>query len=336
MVAEQSTVAVSIVIPIYRVAPFIERCVISLMEQRFDDLEFIFVNDATDDNSIDILTTVLERYPQREHQVKIIHNPENLGLFEARKVGVMAACGEYIQHVDSDDWIAEDMTASLYQQAKATQADIVVCDYYIEEQGKRQYRKQILSKESKDNLLALFDGKLAVVVWNKLIKKEKLLACYQLINFSGHINLAEDWLITFPLCHLCHPPIHLPRALYHYNRHNPDSLTRSVNIEKSRNDKMQVLLLLYQKLHKQLNEDETHLFIAGLAEASLKYIFLKGLSPNLTFLRQLDYNLLALWQGSLKLRLKIVFSFYFLGMPWIPKQIKYFYFFLKQRINGDN
>ena len=100
---------VSVVIPVYGVEKYIERCVRTLFGQTLDDMEFIFVNDCTPDCSIDLLCSVLEEFPQRKEQVRIINQPHNMGAAKAREVGIKAATGEYIIHCDSDDWVDCDM-----------------------------------------------------------------------------------------------------------------------------------------------------------------------------------------------------------------------------------
>ena len=87
---------ISIIVPIYGVEAYIEQC-------GWKDIEFVFVNDGTPDNSMEVLAEVLNDYPSRKGQVKIINKP-NGGLPQARKSGVEVATGDYIMHVDSDDW----------------------------------------------------------------------------------------------------------------------------------------------------------------------------------------------------------------------------------------
>ena len=96
---------VSVIVPVYGVEKYIERCARSLFEQTLDDMEFIFVDDCTKDESIEVLKRVIDLYPVRKDQVKIIHHAVNKGLSRARETGVNAATGDYIGHCDSDDWV---------------------------------------------------------------------------------------------------------------------------------------------------------------------------------------------------------------------------------------
>ena len=99
---------VSICIPIYGVEKYIERCAISLFEQTYQNIEYIFVDDCTPDKSVEILKSVIERYPNRKPYVRIIKHKKNRGLGSARNTAVDAAKGEFLMHVDSDDWIDND------------------------------------------------------------------------------------------------------------------------------------------------------------------------------------------------------------------------------------
>ena len=96
---------ISILVPVYNVNLYIERCARSLFEQTYKNIEFIFVNDCTPDNSIDILKTIITSYPEVYDKVKIINHINNKGLSYARNTALQNATGEYIIHIDSDDFI---------------------------------------------------------------------------------------------------------------------------------------------------------------------------------------------------------------------------------------
>ena len=95
---------VSVIIPIYNVEKYIERCVRSLMEQTLNDIEYIFVNDCTPDRSIEILQRTIAEYPQRKKYIQILTHDRNRGSACARNNGVKAATGEYIIHCDMISW----------------------------------------------------------------------------------------------------------------------------------------------------------------------------------------------------------------------------------------
>ncbi|MBR3608615.1 MAG: glycosyltransferase [Bacteroidales bacterium] len=125
-----TTPKVSVIIPVYGVEKYIEKCAISLFEQTLQDIEYIFVNDCTKDSSIDVLLKVLERYPYRKEMVRIINHEINMGLPAARKTGIIAAKGDYIIHCDSDDWISKDLYSKMYKSIISSNADVAICDIW--------------------------------------------------------------------------------------------------------------------------------------------------------------------------------------------------------------
>ena len=106
---------VSVIIPIYKVEAFIERCATTLMEQTLREVEYIFVDDATPDSSIQVLEEVVTRYPERKEQVHIVHHGTNKGLPAARNTGLSLATGEYIFHCDSDDYVDQSYLLEMRQ-----------------------------------------------------------------------------------------------------------------------------------------------------------------------------------------------------------------------------
>ena len=117
---------VSIIVPVYNAENFIEKCAATLFEQDYDNIEYIFVNDCTPDNSIKVLNRVIENFPNRKDNIKIINKLKNEGLPQARKTGLENSNGKYIMHVDSDDWVELDMVSSLVKEAIKTDADMVI------------------------------------------------------------------------------------------------------------------------------------------------------------------------------------------------------------------
>lgn len=97
-------------------------------KQTLDEMEFIFVDDGSTDNSIDVVETVLEDFPNRKKQVSILHQ-RNSGLLQAKARGVLSAKGYYLGTVDSDDWVDKDTYAILLSQAEKEKADCVVMNY---------------------------------------------------------------------------------------------------------------------------------------------------------------------------------------------------------------
>lgn len=227
-------IKVSVIIPIYNVKLYIEDCVRSLMEQTLkDNIEFIFVNDCTPDDSMCILYHVLGDYPVRKDQVKIITHPENSGLAAARNTGLQIATGQYIIYCDSDDWIEKDMYEKLLRKAVETGADIVGCDFYDDYVNRSVIRKQSFPEQSKECVKKMLRGELHCSTCNKLINR-KLYEQYD-VHFPEGIDMWEDVSTIIPLCFHADRIAYVPEALYHYIHYNTGSYTYQVSRKSLKN-----------------------------------------------------------------------------------------------------
>lgn len=168
-----STPKVSVIIPVYNVEPYIERCARSLFEQTLEEIEYIFVNDCTPDASMRILQNVLEDYAQRKNQIIIINQPYNMGAAKAREDGIKAAQGEYIIHCDSDDWVDKDMYRTMYEKAITEKLDYVLCHsiYYSDGQAHRKVTDPI-SEDKMKFIADMLYCSTTVSLWNRLVKRE--------------------------------------------------------------------------------------------------------------------------------------------------------------------
>ena len=215
---------VSVIIPIYGVERFIQRCVKSLMEQTLDDIEYIFVNDSTKDKSMDLLTTVLKKYPQRIKQIIIKNHSENHGLPAARNTGLAIASGEYIFHCDSDDFVESDMLEKLYKEAKRGDADIVWCDWYLTFAQNERYMKQPNYHTAEEALKGILCGSMKYNVWNKLIKRD-LYINNNIVFPSGH-GMGEDMTII-QLFTCANKVAYVDKAFYHYVKTNTQAFSQT-------------------------------------------------------------------------------------------------------------
>lgn len=215
---------VSVIVPVYGVEKYIERCARSLFEQTLDDIEYLFIDDCTPDRSIELLQQVLEDYPQRKPQVVIHRMDQNSGQAAVRKWGMQNATGEYVIHCDSDDWVDTDMYRAMYEKAKKEAADVVVCDFA---RVSEDYRTEIRGCHSEDigefteNCLFQRDS---WSLWNKLFKT----ACYKDILYPVG-NMGEDMLIFFQLISHCHKMSYIPSVFYNYWSNN-ESITKTKTV----------------------------------------------------------------------------------------------------------
>ena len=218
---------VSVIIPVYNTSEYIARCAQSLFNQTIKEgIEFIFIDDASTDNSIAILESTLHSYPQRSHQVRIIRNAHNQGIAEVRNIGVENARGEYIIHCDSDDWVHREMYQQLLHQALANNADMVFCDYYEVYGNRLNYISQIANTTKELYLRETVTLKnFRAALWTRLIRR----SLYNSLDFLWQkgVNVGEDISIIPRLVYYANTVSHIPKALYYYNSSNPDSYTHS-------------------------------------------------------------------------------------------------------------
>lgn len=160
----------SVIVPCYNTAKYVEKCLDSIIENKVDDMEIIVINDGSTDNTLDILKKYQKKYPKI---IKII-NKENGGLSSARNAGLEVARGDYISFIDSDDYIEKDMYKNMLQKANNT-FDIAVCGVNMVYEA---YTKQIDSGLKKDMLdkdeIKTVMNDWFTVVWNKIYKRELL------------------------------------------------------------------------------------------------------------------------------------------------------------------
>ncbi len=221
---------ISILIPIYNVEKYIRRCAISVLEQTYENIEYIFVDDCCTDNSMKILQEVIENYPQRKSQIKVIRHKENRGLATARNTAVNSATGEFLIHVDSDDWIDKNTIVLCVEKQKRQNADIVIYGF----QEHYTIEKSILHPLKRGNnesfVAAVLKGHSYPVVWNKLIRTS-LYKEHQIRCLDG-INMGEDLQVT-PLLYYYAKKIEVLEAcLYHYNMANSNAYTKSFSVDK--------------------------------------------------------------------------------------------------------
>lgn len=222
---------ISILVPVYNAEKYIERCARSLFEQTYDDIEYIFVNDYTPDKSIEILKSILLRYPQRQLQTKIINHEKNQGVAATRNTLIEHASGDYILWVDADDYIANNAIDILVKKAIANNADIVcfgtlVCSVYGNRplalfDGANQY----------DLIIDLLSGRLLTVLWGNLIKRK--LFTDNNISFIEGLDVGEDMLVLVKLIYYSKIITIEKSILYYYDDTNEHSLVRSFSIEKT-------------------------------------------------------------------------------------------------------
>lgn len=142
---------ISVIVPVYNVEKYIEKCMRSIMEQTLEEIEIIIINDGSPDRSLDVINKLMKE----DQRIQVI-TKKNGGLSSARNMGIKIATGKYIQHIDGDDWVEKDFLKSVYEFAEKENLDIVVSDYcedYFDgkkkiKKGKKNQRKLFLTQKN--------------------------------------------------------------------------------------------------------------------------------------------------------------------------------------------
>lgn len=215
---------VTVIVPVYKVEDYLERCLDSICRQSLSDIEIILVNDASPDKCGDIC----EKYALEDRRIKVYHHTENKGLSAARNLGIKNATGKYLMFVDSDDWVHEDFCKAAYQCAEQHQADLVMFNYVRVKHGEmvdgnlpkvfKSFSEGAKAKEESLNIMLADGGNAA---WNKLYRKELF---DDIIYPEGF--LYEDTGATYKLVFTANHFYFLDKILY-YQYIRPGSITTS-------------------------------------------------------------------------------------------------------------
>ncbi len=260
---------VSVIVPIYNAEKYIEQCAVSLFEQYLQKIEYIFVNDCSTDNSMQILEQVIERYPHRKIDIKIIHNKENKGSGYTRKIGLENATGEYTIQIDSDDWCEKHMLVELYEKAKATDADIVACGVVREYEDTQKIIEQKYSESREEIIKKTLSMGLLPSVWNKLIRRD--LYDKSDILSLGELSYSEDKYLILRCIFVAKKIAYIPKPLYHYRQTNENSLCQKPQ------DRIWDDLLLYFQTTKEFLQNK------GVWETYKEHLYIDIVSETITY-----------------------------------------------------
>lgn len=225
---------ISIIVPVYNVELYIEKCINSIKDQSYKNFEAIIVDDGSQDSSINICENLI----RGDSRFKIVHK-QNGGLMSAWKYGVLQAKGDYIGFVDSDDWIDPTMFQILYDSIVNYNADVVVSGYVTEStQNKNRWtrdKRYIFEGDSirktylKEYCCSYFKSVShpSINRWDKLYRKNLLLK--NMMFFNEKVSMGEDFNMNIPIILDSKKIVLLPDfSPYHY-RYNPTSISNSVN-----------------------------------------------------------------------------------------------------------
>lgn len=243
---------ISIIVPVYGVEKYITHCARSLFNQKGADLEYIFINDATKDRSIEILKELVStEYSYLKKQIIIIEKTINEGLPQARKTGVSKATGDYIMHCDSDDWITEDAVYKIAEKIEETAADLVYFNYYTSTEKYSETSQEAFFSNPNEYAKAIMDfsSTSGAYCWNKVIKR----TLYEKVKEWPIQNMHEDVALMPQIIIQSHSLAFINTPLYHYRVSSSSSM--SMDFQKNKEKKIQsqinqlILVRFLEKLH---------------------------------------------------------------------------------------
>lgn len=261
-------IKISVIIPVYNVERTLEKCIRSIMNQDFKDIEIICINDGSIDNSLQIL----ERLADEDDRIFII-DKKNEGLAEVRNLGIRLAKGKYIQYIDSDDYLEQGYLKKAYEISEKYELDILIFDYYYNRNNSVFNMTDIslnnnVTLNGKEYLDMLFniDIPKTTFIWNKLIRKK--LYIENNIVLPKDLNIGEDVYYLFLLSYYANKIGKCNNRYYHY----------IFNIQSLTNNKLSLklynIIYLFQKLNEFfINKKDINITKKILENNEFKHLF---------------------------------------------------------------
>lgn len=228
---------ISIIVPVYNVEEYLERCINSILNQTYKNWEVIFINDGSIDRSLEIL----KEYKEKDKRIKII-DKKNAGSGAARNEGIASSRGEYIAFLDSDDWYEKNFLEKLYNNLIENNSDVVMCNPRIRYKDEHIIENINLNIFTRINLLQNPEEILKIlempVIWNKIYKKDVIMK--KNIKFPN-CSFAEDVEFLYKVFLNVEKVSKIEEHLYNYYK-GDNSLTKKVNKNKELLFKMYIVL----------------------------------------------------------------------------------------------
>ena len=239
---------ISVIVPIYNCEKKLNRCIESILNQSYKELEIILVNDGSTDDSLKICN----QYKEKDSRIKVV-NKENAGVFAARNTGIECAQGKYIQFVDSDDYIEKDMCTMLVKAMENTEADMVLSGFYhrylnedIVKVPKGKENSALNKKEFAESFLELYQQGFLNMPWNKLYKKELIRK-----KFKENLSLGEDLLFNLKYMEMAEKIAVVEEPLYYYIQERGNANLSA----KKREDKLEIAEYICRETEKFYHEN---------------------------------------------------------------------------------
>lgn len=233
---------VSIIIPIYNAETYLAQCLDSLLNQTYENIEIILVNDGSTDGSNEIC----KQYVQKDSRVRLYFQ-KNAGVSVARNTGISNSTGNYILFVDSDDWVDKDYVNLMIE--KLNKYDSIICGYTEEYVNERFYHKaaeSIITENSAIAIKKVINNTYGGYIYNKAFKKE-IISKYN-IRFHNDIHMCEDMLFVIEYLKKCNNIYVLNKCLYNYRMRKSSAVWQ-------KGDKYLTIFRAYDLIENSLNND---------------------------------------------------------------------------------
>lgn len=219
---------ISIIVPIYNIEKFLPCCIDSILAQTFTEWELILV----DDGSSDTCGSICDEYATKDGRIRVIHKP-NGGLTSARNAGLAMASGEWVMHLDGDDWIEPEMLELLLRKGEETGADIVMGDFLFAYPDRDVPYRLPDWDDCKTTSLNRYITSVWTCVWGG-IHKRSLYEEHQLQSPQG-VTYCEDFHLIVRLCYFARKVVNVHRPFYHY-RQQEGSVMHNLNKKTERDE----------------------------------------------------------------------------------------------------
>lgn len=208
---------VSYLVPIYNVEKYLENCLDSIFGQTYPNTEYVFVDDCSTDKSYDVLMATLKKNYISEDKYTIIRHRQNEGIAVSRADCIAHAKGEYVQFVDSDDWIEPEMTNVMVEATNGSHIDMIGCNYIKDfVSGDKTYHKENYSTSCSENLMLSINYDISTVLWKLLIRR----SLFDNFKITPHVDIVEDYIISIKLFYYASSFVFVDKYLYHYVQYN--------------------------------------------------------------------------------------------------------------------
>ena len=222
---EQNT-KVSILVPFYKVEKYVGRCVESLFTQTYKNIEYVFVNDCTPDNSMDVINCYIDKYGVADKCRMIVHE-KNQGISASRNDCLDNMTGDYFLFIDSDDYIDKDMVELLVEAAIIEDADISGCGYIEEYADYSVEHPQRYTNDHAEMMRAITLLTIKGVMWKLLVRSTMVTEHRDEVRFIPDRNMVDDYLFCCQIFYYAQRFVGVDRCMYHWIQYNPNNYTHT-------------------------------------------------------------------------------------------------------------